>query len=201
MPQCGFSARSIAMLRETGVDLETVNILDDVANPLIREAVKVYSEWPTIPQLFVQGKFLGGCDIMTQMYESGELKQNLKGTASSEAKVAVGAAAGASVPVNVEVINDPSRPTATTMSKILTDNFNLQTLKIVDDSAAHEGDAGALEMGLTGESHFTLRLVSPDFEGLSAVQRQRKVFDALGDLMKKIHAISLDTKTPAEITR
>merc|ERR1712062_372574 len=124
------------------------------------------------------GEFVGGCDIMTQMYESGELKSRLRGAASGEpdseesGNMPIATAAAG----KVELIDDPSRPTASTMSKILNDSLNLQTMKIQDDSAAHAGDAGALEMGLTGESHFKLYLVSPDFEGLSAVQRQRKVF-------------------------
>ena len=72
-PQCGFSGRSIQILKACGVDqLHTVNVLEDEA---IRQGVKEYSNWPTIPQLYVNGEFVGGSDIMMEMYESGELKQ------------------------------------------------------------------------------------------------------------------------------
>lgn len=73
-PQCGFSARVIGMLDELLPEYETVDVLSD---PEIREGVKVFSSWPTIPQLYVAGEFLGGCDIVTEMYESGELHEKL----------------------------------------------------------------------------------------------------------------------------
>ena len=70
-PQCGFSGRAVQMLQNLGVDFQDVNVLEDDA---IREGVKEYSDWPTIPQLYVDGEFLGGSDIMLEMYQSGELK-------------------------------------------------------------------------------------------------------------------------------
>ena len=76
-PQCGFSGRAIQILKACGVDpkeVTTVNVLDDDA---IRQGIKDYSQWPTIPQLYVKGEFIGGSDIMMEMYESGELKQML----------------------------------------------------------------------------------------------------------------------------
>ncbi|RYF01780.1 MAG: Grx4 family monothiol glutaredoxin [Comamonadaceae bacterium] len=76
-PMCGFSGRAIQILKACGVDpkgLATVNVLDD---PEIRQGIKEYSKWPTIPQLYVKGEFIGGSDIMMEMYESGELKQVL----------------------------------------------------------------------------------------------------------------------------
>ena len=76
-PQCGFSGRAIQILKACGVDpkeVTTVNVLDDDA---IRQGIKDYSHWPTIPQLYVKGEFIGGSDIMMEMYESGELKQAL----------------------------------------------------------------------------------------------------------------------------
>ena len=79
-PQCGFSGRAIQILKACGVDpkaIVTVNVLEDDA---IRQGIKEYSHWPTIPQLYVKGEFIGGSDIMTEMYESGELRQVL-GTA------------------------------------------------------------------------------------------------------------------------
>ncbi|MBN9406212.1 MAG: Grx4 family monothiol glutaredoxin [Burkholderiales bacterium] len=74
-PMCGFSGRAIQILKAVGVDtgtITTVNVLEDEA---IRQGVKDYSRWPTIPQLYVKGEFIGGADIMMEMYESGELQQ------------------------------------------------------------------------------------------------------------------------------
>ncbi len=76
-PMCGFSGRAVQILKACGVDpkrLVTVNVLDD---PAIRQGIKEYSNWPTIPQLYVRGEFVGGSDIMMEMYESGELQQLL----------------------------------------------------------------------------------------------------------------------------
>ena len=76
-PMCGFSGRAIQVLKACGVDpkdVTTVNVLDDEA---IRQGIKDYSHWPTIPQLYIKGEFIGGSDIMMEMYESGELKQTL----------------------------------------------------------------------------------------------------------------------------
>jgi len=84
------------------------------------------------------------------------------------------------------------------MSLLLSQAFELRGLRIVDESAQHEGDPGALEMGLQGESHFRVELAAPEFEGLSPVQRQQRVFDSLADVMPRIHALSLVTRTPAE---
>ena len=74
-PMCGFSGRAVQVLKACGVDtkaIATVNVLDDDE---IRQGIKDYSQWPTIPQLYVKGEFIGGSDIMMEMYESGELKQ------------------------------------------------------------------------------------------------------------------------------
>ena len=73
-PQCGFSARCVQMLDSILPEYETVDVLSDSD---IREGIKEYSNWPTIPQLYVRGEFIGGCDIVTEMYESGELAQVL----------------------------------------------------------------------------------------------------------------------------
>jgi monothiol glutaredoxin len=73
-PMCGFSGRAIQILKACGVDpksVKTVNVLDDQE---IRQGIKEYSNWPTIPQLYVKGEFIGGSDIMMEMYENGELK-------------------------------------------------------------------------------------------------------------------------------
>ena len=71
-PQCGFSSRAIQILDELEVPFETVDVLQDQE---IRQGIKAYSDWPTIPQLYVRGEFVGGSDIMIEMFESGELKQ------------------------------------------------------------------------------------------------------------------------------
>ena len=80
-PMCGFSGRAIQILKAVGVDtktVKTVNVLDDAE---IRQGIKEYSNWPTIPQLYVKGEFIGGSDIMMEMYESGELQQVINGQA------------------------------------------------------------------------------------------------------------------------
>jgi monothiol glutaredoxin len=73
-PQCGFSSRAIAILDRLGAAYETVDVLQD---PDIRQGIKEYSDWPTVPQLYVRGEFVGGSDIMMEMFESGELQQLL----------------------------------------------------------------------------------------------------------------------------
>jgi len=71
MPMCGFSARAIAVFKEMGVPFKTVDILPD---PRIRQVLSAYSNWPTTPQVFIGGKFIGGADIITEMHQNGELK-------------------------------------------------------------------------------------------------------------------------------
>ncbi len=73
-PQCGFSSRAVAILDHLAVPFETVDVLQD---PEIRQGVKEYSDWPTVPQLYVKGEFVGGSDIMIEMFQAGELQQLL----------------------------------------------------------------------------------------------------------------------------
>ncbi|MEP9357743.1 Grx4 family monothiol glutaredoxin [Sphingomonas sp. KR3-1] len=73
-PQCGFSSRAVAILNHLGAEFESVDVLQDQA---IRQGIKEFSDWPTIPQLYVKGEFVGGSDIMMEMFESGELGQLL----------------------------------------------------------------------------------------------------------------------------
>src|SRR3954469_14420627 len=73
-PQCGFSSRAVAILDHLGVQFETVDVLQDAE---IRQGIKQYSDWPTVPQLYVKGEFVGGSDIMMEMFEEGELQQLL----------------------------------------------------------------------------------------------------------------------------
>ena len=76
-PQCGFSGRAIQILKECGVtNIATVNVLED---PEVRQGIKDYSNWPTIPQLYIKGEFIGGSDIMNEMHASGELKSLIDG--------------------------------------------------------------------------------------------------------------------------
>lgn len=81
-PQCGFSSRAVAILQHLGVEFGSVDVLQDQA---IRQGIKAYSDWPTIPQLYVKGEFVGGSDIMMEMFETGELAQlfEQKGLASA----------------------------------------------------------------------------------------------------------------------
>ena len=75
-PQCGFSNAVVQILKKEGTAFETVNVL---ADPEIRQGIKDFSNWPTVPQLYIDGKFIGGCDIVTEMHEAGELANVLKG--------------------------------------------------------------------------------------------------------------------------
>jgi monothiol glutaredoxin len=83
-PQCGFSAQVAQILGHLGVAYKDVNVLEDMG---IRDGIKTFSNWPTIPQLYVKGEFVGGCDIVREMYQSGELQEMLKtkGVAFTEA--------------------------------------------------------------------------------------------------------------------
>ena len=74
MPQCGFSMQVAQILNHLGVDFKDINVLDDMS---VRDGIKAYSNWPTIPQLYVKGEFIGGCDIVREMYETGELTELL----------------------------------------------------------------------------------------------------------------------------
>lgn len=74
-PQCGFSARVVQILTHLAVPFETVNVLEDAE---LRDGIKRFSNWPTIPQLYVSGEFVGGCDIVTEMFQSGELETLLR---------------------------------------------------------------------------------------------------------------------------
>ena len=81
-PQCGFSAATIQVFEELGAPYETIDVLSD---PEIRDQIKAYSNWPTIPQVYIDGKFVGGCDIVRELHESGELQQIVKGATAASA--------------------------------------------------------------------------------------------------------------------
>ena len=78
-PQCGFSSRAVTILEHLGAPFESVDVLQD---PEVRQGIKQYSDWPTIPQLYVKGEFVGGSDIMLEMFQSGELQQLVGAEAS-----------------------------------------------------------------------------------------------------------------------
>ena len=98
-PACGFSARTVAILQSVGARFAAVDVLPD---PRIRQELSAISNWPTIPQLFVNGELIGGCDIVTEMYESGELQQTLGLEAPAEAPKAPEAAPVQSAPLGIE---------------------------------------------------------------------------------------------------
>lgn len=79
-PQCGFSGRAIQILKAIGVDTKTIKTVNVLEDEEIRQGIKEYSQWPTIPQLYVKGEFIGGSDIMMEMYESGELAKTIGST-------------------------------------------------------------------------------------------------------------------------
>ena len=74
MPQCGFSMQVAQILNDLGVEFQDINVLDDIS---VRDGVKAFSNWPTIPQLYVKGEFVGGCDIVREMFQAGELQELL----------------------------------------------------------------------------------------------------------------------------
>lgn len=82
-PQCGFSSRAVAILEHCGVAYDSVDVLQDME---IRQGIKSYSDWPTIPQLYVKGEFVGGSDILMEMYEAGELQQMMQDKAVARAE-------------------------------------------------------------------------------------------------------------------
>ena len=82
MPQCGFSMQVAQILNHLGVEFKDINVLEDMS---VRDGIKAYSNWPTIPQLYVKGEFIGGCDIVREMFQAGELQEllNAKGIANN----------------------------------------------------------------------------------------------------------------------
>ena len=82
MPQCGFSMQVAQILSHLGVEFKDINVLEDMS---VRDGIKAYSNWPTIPQLYVKGEFIGGCDIVREMFQAGELQEllNAKGIANN----------------------------------------------------------------------------------------------------------------------
>jgi monothiol glutaredoxin len=83
-PQCGFSAQVVQILNHLGIAYKDVNVLEDMS---IREGIKSFSNWPTIPQLYVKGEFVGGCDIVREMFQAGELQQLLDDQGVAHAKL------------------------------------------------------------------------------------------------------------------
>ena len=84
MPQCGFSARSVSILEHLGVAYETFDVLSDME---VRQGIKEFANWPTIPQLYINGELIGGCDIVMELHESGELKQLIEKVETNEQEI------------------------------------------------------------------------------------------------------------------
>ena len=99
-PMCGFSARTVAILQSVGRPFAAVNILPD---PRIRQELSAVSDWPTIPQLFIDGEFVGGCDIVTEMYESGELQHALGVEDAAPAEAAPESQSPEAAPLTIEI--------------------------------------------------------------------------------------------------
>ncbi|HEX2702764.1 MAG TPA: Grx4 family monothiol glutaredoxin [Solirubrobacteraceae bacterium] len=95
-PACGFSARTVGVLQSLGVRFAAVDVLPD---PRIRQELSALSQWPTIPQLFARGELIGGCDIVTEMYETGELAEALGASATPESPAATAAVAEAALQI------------------------------------------------------------------------------------------------------
>ena len=98
-PMCGFSARTVAILQSVGKPFAAVNVLPD---PRIRQELSALSNWPTIPQLFVDGELVGGCDIVTEMYESGELQEALGAEGAPQTEPAPEPSAPEAPPLSIE---------------------------------------------------------------------------------------------------
>jgi len=199
-PRCGFSARAVRALGTLGADYAVVDVAADTdRGGSLRDAVKRFGAWPTLPQLYVGGELLGGADLIEEMVASGELERRLEGGVDP---VPSAAASRTSSPSDRSVDSfedvDPSRPIASAIARALRARLRVQGLRVIDDSARHtshfDDSAGS------GESHFTVDVVASEFEGLSPVERQKLVFDALSDIVPQIHALSLATRTPAEAT-
>jgi monothiol glutaredoxin len=99
MPACGFSARTVAALQSTGAPFAAVDILPD---PRIRQELSAISNWPTIPQLFFEGELVGGCDIVMEMFESGELADTLGVEQADDAETVAAPQAGGPAPLGIE---------------------------------------------------------------------------------------------------
>lgn len=186
-------------MQDIGVTYQAVNVLDEVSHKGVREAVKQFSNWPTFPQLFVNGELVGGADIIGEMYESGRLQLNLLNLLENTAVAVDKVPSEQWQRGEVALIDDSARPTASLISRLLNQSFDLHALHIVDESTQHRGDAGARQMGLNQESHFKVEMVTSDFDGLSMLQRQQRVYSVLASVMPRIHALSLFTRTPAEV--
>lgn len=199
-PRCGFSARAVRALGTLGADYAVVDVAADTdRGGSLRDAVKRFGAWPTLPQLYVGGELLGGADLIEEMVASGELERRLEG---GDDPAPFPAASRTSSPSDRPVDSfeevDPSRPIASAIARALRARLRVQGLRVIDDSARHtshfDDSAGS------GESHFTVDVVASEFEGLSPVERQKLVFDALSDIIPQIHALTLATRTPAEAT-
>ena len=136
-PQCGFSATVTQILNQLVKQYKTVNVLTDAS---VREGIKAYSEWPTIPQLYVKGKFVGGCDIVRELFQSGEL-QGLIGAPGEQAAAAPAAAAGtAGTAPKISVSAQTDHPSL--RIRILMHRANVRGKRRRPTRAARAGESG-----------------------------------------------------------
>merc|ERR1712061_956963 len=162
--------------------------------------VKHFSDWPTFPQLYIQGHLVGGADVVNELYSNGQLLTLLQNSqATNTSPVQTPSLQYFDGKGDVGLIDDPARHVASMISKALNAAFTVQNLIIVDESRDHEGHIAKSRHSGVGESHFKVELVSPDFVDLLPVKTQQKVYSALAEVMPHIHALSLTTKTPEEM--
>jgi monothiol glutaredoxin len=153
-PQCGFSATVTQILNQLVPQYKTVNVLTD---PSIREGIKAYSEWPTIPQLYVKGKFVGGCDIVRELFQSGELKGLIGGAPAAPAAATPAAPAGAAPKITVsaaakQAISAAQGTEAGTLRLEISADFE-HALSIDDPSDGdHTVDAGGINVLVDADS-------------------------------------------------
>jgi monothiol glutaredoxin len=191
MPRCGFSARVVEILDQV---LDEYRAIDVLSRPDIWKGVREYTNWPTIPQLYVDGHFVGGCDIVSDLASSGELY----GTLGVERPSAAPAQSSSShhEPPAVPIAPPQSAgPVQTKMESRLREAFDPSHLDVVNESYKHSVPADA-------ESHFKVTVISDAFDGREAVERHRAVQQALGEkLGKAVHALSIEAWTPREWAR
>ena len=162
-PQCGFSAQVIGILKETGVPFETVNVLSD---PAVRDGIKEYSAWPTIPQLYVDGEFLGGCDIVKEMYAAGDLEVVVSGVTVLFDKASAKRADGIRVQwvdtpdggaFKIENPNEPARVKSLTAPELKTWIDEKKPFELFDvrteDERKLANIEGARPLDMDGEKH------------------------------------------------
>jgi monothiol glutaredoxin len=191
MPRCGFSGRVVEILNQVLDDYQTIDVLSRAD---IWKGVREYTNWPTIPQLYVDGRFIGGCDIVQDLAVSGELYKTLGVERPSGGPATSNTSHHEPPPVPVAPPQSAG-PVQTEMESKLREAFDPSQLDVVNESYLHSVPADA-------ESHFKVTVISDAFDGREAVERHRAVQQALGEkLGKAVHALSIEAWTPQEWDR